>query len=273
MTGLATVRRSATEPVSVAQPVDPATAAPADWDRARARVWAASWAVAATAHAAIVAGAVMWRPSVVASAPPPAALMIELAPIPTSPATPHQVAPGVEQQASRPPEPKVEEPPKPPPVVKKAEAALPKPKPAPPRRPPPPEAPVAERVVAQTTAPPAALAPKADIAAAPAAGASPMPASTAVPTWHGRLLAHLERHKTYPRVAQFRRQQGRSVVRFVMDRAGRVVSAILERSAGYGALDEESLALIGRAQPLPPPPPEVAGDRIEIRVPVEFFLR
>lgn len=160
------------------------------------------------------------------------------------------MAPGVEQQASRPPEPKVEEPPKPPP-----------------------EAPMAERMVEQTTAPPAALAPKADIAAAPAPGASPMPASTAVPTWHGRLLAHLERHKTYPRVAQFRRQQGRSVVRFVMDRAGRVVSAILERSAGYGALDEESLALIGRAQPLPPPPPEVAGDRIEIRVPVEFFLR
>ena len=32
-------------------------------------------------------------------------------------------------------------------------------------------------------------------------------------------------------------------------------------------------ALLARAQPLPPPPPEVTGDRIELRVPIQFFLR
>jgi protein TonB len=95
----------------------------------------------------------------------------------------------------------------------------------------------------------------------------------AAPTWQGLLLGHLEQFKRYPGMAQQHGQQGVVYLRFTMNREGEVLSAKIERSSGYDLLDEETLALIRRAQPLPKPPPEVAGDTLELTVPVEFFLR
>ncbi len=112
-------------------------------------------------------------------------------------------------------------------------------------------------------------------AAAPAPVTSPVPAplpSKAIPAWQGLLLGRLERAKRFPESARFRRQQGMVLLRFTMDRAGTVVSARIEKSSGYEALDEETLALVRRAQPLPRPPAEVPGATIELVVPVEFFL-
>lgn len=110
------------------------------------------------------------------------------------------------------------------------------------------------------------------MAAAPAEGASVAPPSNAVPTWQGTLLAHLERHKRYPRGAELRRQQGVAYIAVTIDRAGNVVAQRLHRSSGYSALDEETLALLQRAQPLPPPP-DGAGERLDLVIPVQFFLR
>ncbi|HEY0838066.1 MAG TPA: energy transducer TonB, partial [Azospirillum sp.] len=98
-------------------------------------------------------------------------------------------------------------------------------------------------------------------------------ASRAVPTWQGLVLGHLERHKRYPRIAQMRRQEGVAQVRFVIDRQGRVLSARLETGSGHALLDEETVALVERASPLPPPPPEMPRERIELVVPVQFFVR
>lgn len=98
-------------------------------------------------------------------------------------------------------------------------------------------------------------------------------ASSAAQTWQGRLLAHLERRKRYPAEARARRLQGVAYVRFTMDRQGQVLSAALEHSSGHAALDREALALLQRAQPLPPPPAETPGERITLTVPVEFFTR
>lgn len=104
--------------------------------------------------------------------------------------------------------------------------------------------------------------------------APPVPVqSVAIPNWQGELQAHLEQHKRYPRTARMRHQEGMAVVRFVMDREGRIISVKLERASGAETLDEESLALLDRAQPLPPPPEEVSGNRIEVIVPVQFQLR
>lgn len=58
-----------------------------------------------------------------------------------------------------------------------------------------------------------------------------------------------------------------------MDRNGSAISVRLERSSGAAALDDEALSLPRRAQPLPTPPKEVAGDAIELVVPVEFHIR
>jgi protein TonB len=50
------------------------------------------------------------------------------------------------------------------------------------------------------------------------------------------------------------------------------VSSQINKSSGFELLDDEVLALVQRAQPVPSPPPEVTGDRIELLVPVAFSL-
>lgn len=99
------------------------------------------------------------------------------------------------------------------------------------------------------------------------------PVSSGKPTWEGLVLGALNKVKRYPREASFRRQQGVPYIRFVMNRDGGVLSVRLERSSGIRALDSEALALPTRAAPLPKPPKEMAGDTIELVVPVEFFMR
>lgn len=143
------------------------------------------------------------------------------------------------------------------------------PSPRPLRKPPPP--PVAE---ASERHQPASESPVSspDTAPTPAVAIPPPSPAAEVTRWQGALLAHLERHKRYPRDARMRRQEGAGAVRFVMDRHGRIVSARLERSTGVESLDKEGLALIERAQPLPLPPGGT-GDQIDLVVPVRFLLR
>jgi periplasmic protein TonB len=92
------------------------------------------------------------------------------------------------------------------------------------------------------------------------------------PTWLGLLLAHLERFKRYPTEAQQEHHEGIVYLQFSMDRSGHVLSASLQQSSGYQALDQETLDLIQRAQPLPPPPPEVPQAQIDLVVPVQYQL-
>lgn len=91
--------------------------------------------------------------------------------------------------------------------------------------------------------------------------------------WQITLLQHLHQHLRYPLQARRRHQQGVTLVRFVIDRRGHLQSALLEDSSGHELLDEEALAVLARAQPLPPPPASVAGGRIEIVVPISYRLR
>jgi TonB family protein len=113
---------------------------------------------------------------------------------------------------------------------------------------------------------------------APTVPAMPAPTTTALPatkaavTWQGLLLARLEASKQYPQIAQSRRQQGVVMLHFIIDREGRVLSAEIRKSSGYPLLDQESLDMIQRAQPLPRPPAEIPGDPVDLVVPVEFSL-
>ena len=86
------------------------------------------------------------------------------------------------------------------------------------------------------------------------------------------LLAWLERHKDYPRVAQKRRQQGVVLLSIVLDRGGRVIEAHIQESSGYRLLDDAALAMLKRAQPLPPIPDDIQEERFRFVVPVQFFM-
>ena len=106
--------------------------------------------------------------------------------------------------------------------------------------------------------------------AADAAAAGGRPAAKA--DYGAILLAWLERHKEYPRVAQKRRQQGVVLLHIVLDRDGRVIEAHIQESSGYHLLDDAALAMLKRAQPLPPIPDDIREERLRFVVPVQFFV-
>lgn len=99
------------------------------------------------------------------------------------------------------------------------------------------------------------------------------PTGQAAVSWEGMVLARLNQFRRYPVTARRRGEEGTPYIRFVIDRQGMLVSSRLERSCGHSALDREAVALPSRAQPLPPPPADRAGEVIELIVPVEYFIR
>ena len=130
------------------------------------------------------------------------------------------------------------------------------------------------RPPAPTTSAPQAIPEQvAAIPAAPTQGQIIPTNSSVVPTWKTKIVALLERNKRYPETAQSRREQGVAQVFFSLDRQGRVLESRVVRSSGANALDEEALALLRRAQPFPPPPRELAGDHVDLTVPIRFNLK
>jgi periplasmic protein TonB len=93
-----------------------------------------------------------------------------------------------------------------------------------------------------------------------------------IATWKSDLALRLAHRKRYPAEAQARHQQGVATIRFTLDGAGRVLSCALVRSSGVASLDDESIALVHRAEPFPPPPPGMPAP-IEIEVPIKFSFR
>ena len=63
------------------------------------------------------------------------------------------------------------------------------------------------------------------------------------------------------------------MVTFTMDRTGHVLSVSLLHSSGADDLDEEAVALVRRAEPLPPMPAELPGNTVKLTVPITFSLR
>jgi len=87
-----------------------------------------------------------------------------------------------------------------------------------------------------------------------------------------RLRAWLEAHKTYPKRARMRREEGVVHVHFAVDRDGRLLRGDVVHSSGYASLDAEAMAMLDRSNPFPGAPHSVRGERIEVSTPVEFFL-
>jgi protein TonB len=94
-----------------------------------------------------------------------------------------------------------------------------------------------------------------------------------VTSWQTRIVAQIERHKAYPAAAQSRGEKGVVRLTFTIDRHGRLMSSQVIASSGYPALDQESMTTLRRAQPFPPPPADLAGDKFDFNVPVSFNIR
>jgi periplasmic protein TonB len=235
--------------------------------------WAICIALALGIHAAGAAALLArWNADSdqVANAP---LIMIELAALPVAPdIKPTELPPGPQQTQAEPEpapvkpiEKTVELPP-----VPQAEALLtatPPPKPI--------EKPIERKPRqrhASLSSAPSTAEHQAERAAAPMPGASSQN-SDAVPNWKSQLVARLERYKQYPSQAQSRGEQGVAQLAFSIDRNGAVHHARIVQSSGSSLLDEATLALVERAAPLPPPPPEVTGAQIAIVVPIRYNIR
>ncbi|MCA8928111.1 MAG: energy transducer TonB [Alphaproteobacteria bacterium] len=94
-----------------------------------------------------------------------------------------------------------------------------------------------------------------------------------VSEWQRKLALALDALKTYPDDARADRAEGRAVLRFTIDRAGRLTRRALQESAGHPALDAAALGILERAGRLPPPPPLLKGERFDIAVPVTYRVR
>ena len=130
-------------------------------------------------------------------------------------------------------------------------------------------------VVIQTATPPPVMAAPPPVAApmAPPAEAAPQKgAGETRDSFLGKLLAQLNRFKQYPRAARQAHIEGVVMLHFVMDAQGRVLSFEIAKSSGRPVLDNEALALIQRAQPLPALPADFPTRTLDAVVPIEFSL-
>jgi len=94
----------------------------------------------------------------------------------------------------------------------------------------------------------------------------------AVELFTNNLAFHISKFKKYPRIAMRRNWQGMVLVKMLMLDNGNIQSLSIEKSSGYEVLDNEAMKMIERAKPLPKPPDILAGDEVNIYVPVSFAL-
>jgi protein TonB len=255
--------------------------------------WGGSAALIVAIHAALIAAFMSWYQQAL---PPGIALpmvMIDLAP-----PAPKPSAPEVKPADVPPPEPeaKTEPPPPPPPPVEQAVQEPPAPAepmvaPAPvPAIEPVPEPataipetvkppPVEAKPVHTETKKPAHAEEKKPAAVPPRERAKPSerPASASAPpsgapnpnelaAYNRRVAAHLQGFRPAPIAGQ----QGVSRLSFTLGRNGQVLSSRLAGASGHPALDSEALAMVRRAQPFPPIPPDLKQASISFTVPIAF---
>ena len=159
---------------------------------------------------------------------------------------------------------KPEPPPPPKPVVQKAVV---KPPPKPVRTPPPEPRPAPT----PTAAPVAPRQAPMQTAVTPQAMPAPRPAPVVSGNYRAALSAWLESHKRYPESARSRGEEGRAVLRFRIDRSGRVLNYAVVGSTGFADLDASIDAMM-RGAMLPPFPADMTASDVEVSVTVRFAL-
>ena len=122
-----------------------------------------------------------------------------------------------------------------------------------------------------TQATPAPIAPPQTAAAATPVPA-PAPSPEVVAGYRALLSAWLESHKRYPESARERGEEGHAVLRFLVDRSGRVLDYAITSSSGYIDLDHAVEEMMSGAS-LPPFPAGMREPRMEVSVTIRFSLR
>jgi protein TonB len=91
-------------------------------------------------------------------------------------------------------------------------------------------------------------------------------------SWETSLIKHLNQFKRYPSEAQAHGDQGVALLSFSVDRSGHVLAHEIVHSSGHAELDAEAMAMIDRAQPLPPFPATMTEPKLDLTVPIRFSM-
>ena len=89
--------------------------------------------------------------------------------------------------------------------------------------------------------------------------------------YRAALSAWLEDHKHYPESARARGEEGRAMLRFRVDRSGRVLDYGVVQSTGYPDLDA-AIDRMMRGASLPAFPADMVASEVEFSVPIRFAL-
>jgi protein TonB len=147
----------------------------------------------------------------------------------------------------------------------------------------PPSRPPAKAVATKPREPIVADRPGARSDSAPqATGAPAVPGQTALryhnltnstaATFSEVLLEHIRIYQRYPDAAAQQSQRGVVQVLFAMNRNGTAIDVRVTTSSGFAMLDQEAVAMVRRAQPLPRIPAQLP-DRLNVLLPVAFSTR
>ena len=102
------------------------------------------------------------------------------------------------------------------------------------------------------------------------APAAPAPAEISA-AWRNALLSWLQANRTYPDGARRRGEEGTAVIRFTVDRGGRVSDLILVRGSGSSLLDEAAMQQV-RGRQAPAFPASMTQEVTTVTVPIRYKL-
>ncbi|MBX9710406.1 MAG: TonB family protein [Xanthobacteraceae bacterium] len=244
-------------------------------DQTELRRWGISAAFVISIHAVLIAGYFIWHITYQPSGKPLEAISIDLAPSTAAPENQTaDIAPGPTMKAADAPAPEPERqkaieetiartpPQQNPAVVAPPEKKL---KSEPARETPKPVVKQPPKQSSDTPAPRTSAAPRTERQAPAQEARSGVSAAAALATYRQRLNAHLQRFK-----GSGAGGGGSVMAVFTVSRGGGISGVRVARSSGNATLDNEALATIRRAQPLPPIPPEIPQSSLTFPVPFSF---
>ena len=236
-------------------PLNAGMYAPLDWR---------GLAIVVFGHAAVLGAALYVRPAVDQLPPPPPIMASVILPVAD------EIAPAEAEPEARPPEPTRTSPPpaprepNPQPVLAVPESA---PVPAPATVTPPPVEPLpqsSETSDVRAETPP--------VAPARASLDSLSGNPDDVRKYIAAIMRQLNRHKTYARDLKKAKIEGTVVLKFTIDREGRLLASGVKQTSGHAELDRAAMDMLARANPLPAIPDFMNRDELALAIPVEYSL-
>ena len=94
-----------------------------------------------------------------------------------------------------------------------------------------------------------------------------------VSAWQKKIVLKINANKSYPKLARSKRIKGEVLIRFSLDRYGKVISQSIEKSSGWPVLDNAALRVLKKVGKFPTPPSHLSGDEFTLMIPIRYRFR